>query len=368
MPSSELSYDAYRFRRINDPDPVVTRPKNIAKVEPYSMNTHAVRPLYQSASPTTATTTTKARIHLNSMGNTPSNSSTSSSAGSLAGMIRHSDFLIPQSFSIPAPPQFFSDSLSHSSVHQLPAANLPSYNEYTSGLPSSKKNSQDKYQSSSFQRDFQPSMVRLISRTPAQMQCVVCFKTNFVPFFQHPSSPSLNHHHHHPMPINAYHYRPLQNNTRQQVEMPVRSTVIEEQQQADNQQARRRFQRRKQMKRSKSVDLYQEQSSFNSPLMNHHDSNRFNRPPQRAISREYLEGGGENLFSSSSSSSLTADMERVNRAALLRYKSLDSITYNNRKSNNNGRNSYTNRRTASKPVEFDFDSDDSVCGIPKPRK
>jgi len=152
--------------------------------------------------------------------------------------------------------------------------------------------------------------------------------------------------------------------------MPVRSTIIEEQQQQqqqqDNQQSRRRFQRRKQMKRSKSVDLYQEPSSFISPTTNQHDLNKSSRP-QRSISREYLEGG-ENLSSSSSSSSLTADMERVNRAALLRYKSLDSIAFNNQKSNLNRRNPMNNRRMVSKPTEFDFDSDDSVCGIPKPRK
>jgi hypothetical protein len=61
-------------------------------------------------------------------------------------------------------------------------------------------------------------------------------------------------------------------------------------------------------------------------------------------------------------------MERVNRAALLRYKSLDSIAFNNQKSNLNRRNPMNNRRMVSKPTEFDFDSDDSVCGIPKPRK
>jgi hypothetical protein len=154
----------------------------------------------------------------------------------------------------------------------------------------------------------------------------------------------------------------LQNIERQPVEMPVRAAaIIEEQQLQDNQQSRRRFQRRKQMKRSKSADLYQEPSAFMSPTTNQHDLHRSYRP-QRSISRECL-AGGENGSSSSSSSSLTVDIERVNRAALLRYKSLDSIAIKNRKSN-----STSNRKPISKPAEFDFDSDDSVCGIPKPRK
>ncbi|CAF4877064.1 unnamed protein product, partial [Rotaria socialis] len=80
--------------------------------------------------------------------------------------------------------------------------------------------------------------------------------------------------------------------------------------------------------------------------------------------------------SSSSSSTSIGDIERVNRAALLRYKSLDSMTFNNRKSNANAKNhsimnnnnNNNNRRMLSKLTEFDFDSDDSVCGIPKSRK
>ncbi len=175
MPSSELSCDAYRFRRLNEPTSNTARPRNIAKVEPYSMNTNTVRPLYQSSQTPVETTVvpSKARINLNSMGNTPTNSSTSSSAGSLGGMIRHSDFLtlipaylkpLPQplshsSSSYTTPPILFSESLSHDSLHQLPTANIPSYNGSTNGLPSSKTNSQDKYQSS-IQRDFHPSMVR----------------------------------------------------------------------------------------------------------------------------------------------------------------------------------------------------------------
>jgi hypothetical protein len=176
MPSSELSYDAYRFRRLNDQDSNTTRPRNIAKVEPYSMNTNLIRPLYQSSQPITETSVVpspKARIHLNSMGNTPTNSSTSSSAGSL----RHSDFLIPNSAylkphpqplshsssSYTTPPILLSESLSHGSLHQLPAANIPPYNGHTTGLPSSKNHSQDKYQSSTL-RDFQSSMVRIINR------------------------------------------------------------------------------------------------------------------------------------------------------------------------------------------------------------
>jgi hypothetical protein len=178
MPVSELSYDAYRFRRLNDPDQITARPRNVAKVEPYSINTNTVRPLYQSSQPITTTAApSKARIILNSMGNTPTNSSTSSSAGSLGGMIRHSnirhsDFLVPNpaysqplsnSSSYRTPPILLSESLSHGSLHQLPIANIPSYNGCTNTLTSSTNNSQEKYRSSR-KGDFHSSMVRLINR------------------------------------------------------------------------------------------------------------------------------------------------------------------------------------------------------------
>jgi hypothetical protein len=124
------------------------------------------------------------------------------------------------------------------------------------------------------------------------------------------------------------------------------------------------------MKRSKSADLYQEPSSISSsksqnnnyffPSTTNNEGNRYHRQ-QRSISRDLKEGGGdENLSSASTSSSSIANIERINRDALLRYKSLDSMTFNNRKT--------TNRRILSKPTNIDFDSDDSVCGIPKPRK
>jgi hypothetical protein len=179
MPSSDLTYDPYRFRRLNDQDSITTRPRNVAKVEPYLMNTNTVRPLYQSSQPIMEPTgvTSKARINLNSVGNTPVNSSTSSSAGSLGGMIRHSDFLMsnsayskphPQplsnsSSSYTTPPILLSESLSHGSLHQLPAANIPSYNGHITGLSSLNNNSQEKYQSV-IQRDFHPSMVKIINR------------------------------------------------------------------------------------------------------------------------------------------------------------------------------------------------------------
>ena len=185
MPKADVSFDAYRFRRLNDQNSTPTRPRNIAKVEPYSINPNTIRSPYQlSSSPqpniiTTATTIpTKVHINLNSMGNTPVNSSTSSSAGSLGGgMVRHSDFLTPNpaypippsqplsnsSSPYPTPPILFSESLSHGSLHQLPAANIPSYNGRTMGLPSSTNNFQEKY-SSSMHGGFQPSMVRIINR------------------------------------------------------------------------------------------------------------------------------------------------------------------------------------------------------------
>jgi hypothetical protein len=125
------------------------------------------------------------------------------------------------------------------------------------------------------------------------------------------------------------------------------------------------------MKRSKSADLYQEPSSISSSKSQNNnyfltsttnnEGNRYHRQ-QRSITRDLTEGGGgdENLSSDSTSSSSIANIERINRDALLRYKSLDSMTINNRKTNN--------RRILSKPTNIDFDSDDSVCGIPKPRK
>ena len=144
-------------------------------------------------------------------------------------------------------------------------------------------------------------------------------------------------------------------------EMPIRSALIQQQpvstlEPDQSQQNRRRFQKRKQMKRSKSVDLYQDLSAA-PPLPS------FN---QRSISRECLthgQGIESPLSSSSSSSSSIGDIERVNQAALLRHKSLDSMTFQRR---TNPKESQ--RRALSKPVQYDFDSDDSVCGIPKPRR
>ncbi len=119
------------------------------------------------------------------------------------------------------------------------------------------------------------------------------------------------------------------------------------------------------MKRSKSVDVYQEPSLFTSSTINNDFNKSFRQP--KFSSRENLTKENLSLSSSSSSASLTAEIERINRPALLRYKSLDSMTFNNQKLNFNEKNN-NHRRAMTKPIEFDFDSDDSVCGIPKPRK
>ena len=189
----------------------------------------------------------------------------------------------------------------------------------------------------------------------------------------------------------SYHYRPKEfassniptnspslNNGRPSSQGQMRSRPVEQQPHDERMagggqqhQSRRRFQRRKQMKRSKSADLYQDPSSKNPNTNNylydsnrHHESNR----SQQSISRDLPGGGGvgDGHYSSSSSSTSIGDIERVNRAALLRYKSLDSVTFNNKKSNLHGKP--TNRKQLSKSIHMDFDSDDSVCGIPKPRK
>ena len=145
-PSLDMSSDVYRFQQQDSN--VQRRPKNIAKVEPYSMNNNTTRPLSQ------------ARIELNSMGNTPTNSSTSSSSAvSLGGMIRHSDFLLPiskSSSSYIPPPIPFSQSFVDDSLHQY-----PSYNEQRKDLPLPISHSQDKYQSS-LPKDLHASMVRII--------------------------------------------------------------------------------------------------------------------------------------------------------------------------------------------------------------
>jgi hypothetical protein len=177
------------------------------------------------------------------------------------------------------------------------------------------------------------------------------------------------------IPLTSYHYRPSSAtviiNSRQQTEIPTRSTIIEKQQDeavnsgGQQRQSRHRFQRRKQMKRSKSVDVYQEPSLFTSSTINNDFNKSFRQP--KFSSRENLTKENLSLSSSSSSASLTADIERINRPALLRYKSLDSMTFNNQKLNFNEKNN-NHRRAMTKPIEFDFDSDDSVCGIPKPRK
>jgi hypothetical protein len=190
MPSSELSYDAYRFRGLNDHDQMTTtRLRNVAKVEPYSINTNMVRPLYQSSQPITTTVSSKGRNILNSMGNTPTNSSTSSSAASLGGTIRHpnvrhSDFLTPNpAYSTAPPPSHTSQPLSNSSSYTTPPStsillseslsqispqqlsntnNNSLYNPRSTALISSSPNSPQKYQSSSTQGDFYSGKVKII--------------------------------------------------------------------------------------------------------------------------------------------------------------------------------------------------------------
>ncbi|CAF1131336.1 unnamed protein product [Adineta steineri] len=375
MSSSDLSYDTYRVCRLNDHDLITPRSKNVAKVEPYSINTITNRPHYQSSSAlqsipmTTATTTaavpSKTRISHNSIENVQTNLSTSSSIASHGGIIRHpnvhhSDFLMPypipslqplsNSSSYTTPSKLLSDSHSYGSLQQLPTINSSLYNGRNTDFISSKNNSPQSY-STSMQSDLHSNTNILNNNNNSNVST-------------------------------SYHYRPSptanMNNGRSKLELPIHSTIFEQQQQDESMnsgqqnQSRRRFQRRKQMKRSKSVDLYQEQtSSFISPIINN-EFNKSSRQP-KSISREHL-AKEEDFSSSSSSSSLTTDIERVNRAALLRYKSLDSMTFNNQKSNFNGRllnNNNTNnnhRRSMHKPKEYDFDSDDSVCGIPKPRK
>jgi hypothetical protein len=189
MPSSELSYDAYRFRRLNDSAPMTTttRLRNVAKVEPYSINTNMVRPLYQSSSLSQPTTvSSKAHMIPNSTGNTPTNSSTSPSAVSLGAIIRHpnirnSDFLTPNpSYSTAPPPPpphvsqplsnsssyttppstsiLLSESLSQGSVNRLPS-NTSLHNGRSIGLIPSTNNSPQKYQSST-QGDLYPGKVK----------------------------------------------------------------------------------------------------------------------------------------------------------------------------------------------------------------
>ena len=188
MSPSELAYDTYRMCRLNEHDLINTRTKNIAKVEPYSINTNTVRPHYQSSSailqpvsmtnklPAITTTTTTAaaaipsmgRINLNSMENTPTNSSMNSNIRQ--PHVHHSDFLVPNpsypkpsppplsnSSSYTTPPVLLSESLSHGSLHQLPTVASSSFNGRTAGLTSSRHNSP------LMQADFQSSIVRSIN-------------------------------------------------------------------------------------------------------------------------------------------------------------------------------------------------------------
>lgn len=145
MPSSDVSHDAYRFHRSMDQDSNLLRPKNIAKVEPYSINNNTFRPLYSTGTPTQSSSmtinsnnklvsgeTNKARI--SSKHNEPT--SIHISATSMPSMIRHSnvlqsDFLIPNpaflskhsplSLSSASPPAVLvSQSLSKSSSQTAP--------------------------------------------------------------------------------------------------------------------------------------------------------------------------------------------------------------------------------------------------------
>ena len=202
MPTSDLAYDVYHFRRLNDPEPITpaTRLRNIAKVEPYSINTNMVRPLYQSSAlsqPTSTIASSKAHTIPNSTGNTPTNSSTSSSAASLGGTIRHpnirhSDFLIPNpsyssappppppaslhasqslskssSYATPPPPPLstsilLSESLCQGSANRLPS-NTSLHNGRSTGLIPSTNTSPPKHQSTT-QGDFYPGKVQPLFR------------------------------------------------------------------------------------------------------------------------------------------------------------------------------------------------------------
>ena len=490
MPSSELSYDAYRFRRLNGPDPMkssvnpTSRLKNIAKVEPYSINTNMVRPLYQpttspssSSQPSTKITTpalttrsttavvpsssavlSQGHSTLNSMGNTPTPSSTSSSsAGSLTGMIRHpnirqSDFLVPNPTYSTVPPfptnlmdtfQSVSNSSNYSpapstsmrlseSLSQDPSQSyLRHQTAFQNGRSTSLASSINEHQQKQRMlpnEDFHPNKVIInqsANKTSKRRPLIPTFVNFlFVCFsFQQVYSPSvyqtsnisrsrstLNKQELNPPPI-SYQYRSRElpasttaihmshlNENDKYHHGSTRSMTIDHQYQIpqqpqfqredekitgagqQNQSSRRRFQRRKQMKRSKSADLYQEQSPPIPSKASNGNQNYFLPPTgqeskkyshhPRSMSRDMIATGGPkdgNLSSSSSGSSTsTARIEQTNRAALLRYKSLDSMAFNNRKSTLNGKNQ--NRRVMSKPMNMDFDSDDSVCGIPKPRK
>lgn len=199
MPTSEITHDAYRFRRLHEQDQMAkTRLKNVAKVEPYSVNTNLVRPLYQLAAsqPTTTTTTTtsttstmapsKTRTTQNNVINSLTNSSTSSAA-SLTGTIRHpnvrnSDFLVPNptySTTVPPPPLhqsqplsnsssyitpptslLLSESLSHVSPQRIPHTNHTSLpNGRSTNLAATVNNFKEKYQSST-QPDFHSGKVK----------------------------------------------------------------------------------------------------------------------------------------------------------------------------------------------------------------
>lgn len=186
MPTSDLSYDAYRFRRLNDSDQQLSRLRNVAKVEPYFINTNTVRPLYPSSStsqsvPAVPPPSSKARVVLNSTGNTPTNSSTSSSAASLGNAIRHpnilhSDFLVPNpSYSTAQPPSHTSQTLSNSSSYATPPSTLLSEslsqaspqrlmnntNSLHNGRSTGLINPPQKYQSPpSMQGDFHSSKVK----------------------------------------------------------------------------------------------------------------------------------------------------------------------------------------------------------------
>ncbi|CAF1583217.1 unnamed protein product, partial [Adineta ricciae] len=435
MPTSELSHEAYRFRRLNDHDQMTnstTRLRNVAKVEPYSINTTMNRPLYQASStqmtahnipppPRTTSASAKARIILNSVGNTPTNTSTSSSAASLGGVIRHqnvrqSDFLIPnpsystpaaKTITVPAPPpshtfqpfsssssypapQSTSMSSSHGPPHQLSNNNNKTllYNGRSASVASSLNPTQQKYRPSTKIDLYQAKEANPSSAYQNGNSTIISNNNTYEQFDNYPLPSS-------------YHYRPKEfasstttinaslNNAHQPSQGSLRSTLVDQQQQQDErvlagqQQSRRRFQRRKQMKRSKSADLYQgplspsnstiqNNNSYFYPPTHNNEENKLNRQP-RSTSRDLITGGDGNLSasSSSSSSSSIAHIERINRDTLLRYKSLDSMTFNNRKLNlpikYNNQNANT-RRAVSKPTNIDFDSDDSVCGIPKPRK
>ncbi|CAF0726602.1 unnamed protein product [Didymodactylos carnosus] len=374
MPSktatTDLSFDAYSFRRLQDHEkhtsvispqkPYSTTMRNIAKVEPYNIhqqqqpqqslsksrnNTVNVRPLYNGND-------YYQKVRNN---NTSTPSALTTTYGMIKTNVQNSDFLVPN-------PAFSNNnniktSLSQNSLNLL-SNNSNSHNDFMDP---------NRIGTKSLVRDPDKFMPHQFTNTKYQ-------KLDY----NHPSSYNYQHQSQSPL-ISASPYS-THTNGKQSVapSRTITTNPIPNEEDTSSGKSRRRFHRRKQIKRSKSVDLCQldnDRQTITPSSQLKTNSISYSQHTLRSSSRQHLDNSSSRIKSHHSSSSET-EHQNNNNTAILRYKSLDSVTCRTEPTalltnmnNVHTKNIKTNgnrSRISKVNEEIDFDSDDSVCGIPKP--